>query len=119
MTASFGHHPGAYANEMFQMEAKLFAKFRMYPTSQSGESHTTGPGMGSIFALGIIAFGRRTSASSVTVMFRREPAVSTERAQQLTLSLPDQIRALGELRDAGLVTPEEFEAKKRELLARM
>lgn len=31
----------------------------------------------------------------------------------------DQIRRLAELRDAGLVTPEEFEAKKRDLLDRM
>ena len=31
----------------------------------------------------------------------------------------DQLRKLGELRDAGLLTPEEFDAKKSELLARM
>jgi hypothetical protein len=31
----------------------------------------------------------------------------------------DAIRRLGELRDAGLVSPEEFEAKKAELLARL
>jgi hypothetical protein len=31
----------------------------------------------------------------------------------------DQLRKLGELRDLGIVTPEEFEAKKRELLARI
>jgi ribosomal protein L7/L12 len=31
----------------------------------------------------------------------------------------DQIRRLGELRDAGLITPDEFEAKKVELLARL
>lgn len=30
-----------------------------------------------------------------------------------------QLRQLGELRDAGIVTPEEFEAKKAELLARL
>lgn len=33
--------------------------------------------------------------------------------------IPDQIRKLGELRDAGVLTAEEFEAKKAELLARM
>lgn len=31
----------------------------------------------------------------------------------------DQLRQLGQLRDAGIVTPEEFEAKKTELLARL
>jgi len=35
------------------------------------------------------------------------------------MDIPDQIRKLGELRDSGVVTPEEFEAKKAELLARM
>jgi hypothetical protein len=33
--------------------------------------------------------------------------------------IPDQIRKLGELRDAGILTPDEFEAKKAELLSRM
>jgi hypothetical protein len=31
----------------------------------------------------------------------------------------DQIRRLGELRDSGLITPEEFETKKAELLGRL
>jgi hypothetical protein len=31
----------------------------------------------------------------------------------------EQIRKLGELRDAGLLTPEEFEAKKADLLGRL
>ena len=31
----------------------------------------------------------------------------------------EQLRKLGELRDAGIVTPEEFEAKKAELLSRL
>ncbi len=33
--------------------------------------------------------------------------------------IPDQIRKLGELRDAGILTQEEFEAKKGDLLSRM
>jgi uncharacterized membrane protein YeaQ/YmgE (transglycosylase-associated protein family) len=33
--------------------------------------------------------------------------------------IADQLRKLGELRDAGVLTDEEFETKKRELLARM
>jgi uncharacterized membrane protein YeaQ/YmgE (transglycosylase-associated protein family) len=34
-------------------------------------------------------------------------------------SVPDQLRKLGELRDAGVLTDEEFETKKAQLLARM
>lgn len=34
-------------------------------------------------------------------------------------SIVEQIKQLGELRDAGLISPEEFEAKKAELLSRM
>jgi hypothetical protein len=35
------------------------------------------------------------------------------------ISIPEQIKQLGTLRDSGLVTAEEFETKKRELLSRM
>jgi hypothetical protein len=38
---------------------------------------------------------------------------------QPALDIPDQVRKLGELRDEGLLTPEEFEAKKADLLSRM
>jgi len=34
-------------------------------------------------------------------------------------SIPDEIRRLAELRDAGIVTNDEFEAEKRDLLDRM
>ena len=36
-----------------------------------------------------------------------------------TLSIPDQIKKLGELKDQGLLTEEEFASKKKELLDRM
>jgi hypothetical protein len=41
----------------------------------------------------------------------KEGAASTD--------IPEQIRKLGELRDAGVLTEEEFEAKKKDLLDRM
>jgi hypothetical protein len=48
------------------------------------------------------------------------PAAAAPTAESTTLaSVADQIRQLGELRDHGLVTPDEFEAKKAELLQRM
>jgi Short C-terminal domain len=107
--------PGA--NERFMAEARLFAKFGFYPVSESGTSTTRGPGMASIWALGIIAFGRRTTSSTTSVLFRREQPAQP--AAPSAPTIPDQIRALGELRDAGLLTAEEFNAKKAELLARM
>jgi hypothetical protein len=36
-----------------------------------------------------------------------------------TADIPEQIRKLGELRDAGVLTSEEFDSKKADLLARM
>jgi hypothetical protein len=35
------------------------------------------------------------------------------------LSIPEQIEKLGELRDRGLLTPAEFDAKKTQLLDRL
>jgi hypothetical protein len=52
-----------------------------------------------------------------------KPSTATSGDQSAVAStamdIPDQIRKLGELRDSGMVTPEEFEAKKAELLGRM
>lgn len=110
-------NPGA--NDMFQMEAGLLAKFGFYPVSQSGASMTAGPGVGAILALGILAFGRRTSSSSISVMFQRREHDSTPIALPSAPAIPEQIRELGGLRDAGLLTDEEFERKKAELLERM
>jgi hypothetical protein len=41
------------------------------------------------------------------------------RPSDSTNSIPKQIKELAELRDAGIITPEEFEEKKKELLRRM
>jgi Short C-terminal domain len=35
------------------------------------------------------------------------------------LDIPEQIQKLADLRDRGLITPEEFETKKKDLLDRM
>jgi len=43
----------------------------------------------------------------------------TEPTKTNAPSITDEIRRLAELRDAGIVTDEEFKAKKRELLERM
>ena len=46
-----------------------------------------------------------------------QPVAAPAPAQQADMF--EQLRKLGELRDAGIVTPAEFEAKKAELLSRM
>ena len=38
---------------------------------------------------------------------------------QTPVSVPDQIKKLADLKDAGILTLEEFESKKKELLAKM
>jgi hypothetical protein len=48
-----------------------------------------------------------------------EPASSVVPDTPGTPDVFDQIRRLGELRDAGLITPGEFDAKKAELLTRL
>src|SRR5206468_1273006 len=45
--------------------------------------------------------------------------VSAPAATPEPLDVPDQLRKLGELRDAGVLTEDEFSAKKADLLARM
>jgi hypothetical protein len=47
------------------------------------------------------------------------PAAPTAPAAPSGDSLIEQIRKLGELRDAGILTPEEFESKKADLLSRL
>ncbi len=53
------------------------------------------------------------SKGSIIVSFHRPPAVAGP------IDIPDQIRKLADLRDAGVLTSAEFDAKKRELLRRM
>ncbi|MBA4861720.1 SHOCT domain-containing protein [Streptomyces sp. PSKA54] len=47
------------------------------------------------------------------------PAPAPAPAAQSSQEIMDLLRQLGELRDAGIVTPEEFEAKKADLLRRL
>lgn len=50
---------------------------------------------------------------------KRQAAGKRQAAEETHIDLPTQIQKLAELRDAGIVTEEEFEAKKRDLLDRM
>ncbi len=49
----------------------------------------------------------------------RDQTAAAAPAGQAITSIPDQIRALKELADMGAITSEEFERKKKELLARL
>lgn len=60
-----------------------------------------------------------TIRSLITEYHTRMNAPATTPAPVAESDIPAQIEKLGELRDRGLVTPEEFEAKKAELLARL
>lgn len=54
------------------------------------------------------------------VSLGRQPRVDAEvRRDPTAKSVPQMIRELGELRDTGLISDSEFEAKKAELLSRM
>lgn len=106
-------YTGASANEVFQTEARLFGRYGFFPVSQSGTATVSGPSTARILTLGILAFGQRTTATTISVSFRRE------RPQANHGSVPELIRALGDLRDAGILTADEFTAKKAELLARL
>jgi hypothetical protein len=68
-----------------------------------------------------IVFSRRSQAemerAKEAIGVRRREARPAPRAT--TNDAADQLRKLGELRDAGIVTAQEFDAKKVELLRRM
>jgi hypothetical protein len=69
-----------------------------------------------------LAVTGETSEPSSTELMPERPTAKpdeTPKPEPPSNDVLDQIRRLGELRDAGLVTPEEFEDKKRELLARL
>ncbi len=61
------------------------------------------------------ATGDAAPATSLT----RAAAAASATSPAAAGDVPGQIRRLAELRDEGLLTADEFEAKKRELLARM
>ncbi|HEV2890688.1 MAG TPA: PH domain-containing protein [Frankiaceae bacterium] len=61
----------------------------------------------------------RTVKAAMTAAAARTAAPPAPPAPPAQPDVVDQLRRLGELRDSGIVTPEEFEAKKAELLGRL
>jgi hypothetical protein len=64
---------------------------------------------------------RAVEASQQTAPTSRQEGLATRQPTASTTSadIPDQIRKLAELRDAGVISADEFENKKRDLLDRM
>lgn len=109
----------------FQADAAILAQHGYEPTSQSWAEDQRGPSAGSVVMWGAFAASKRRGGGTLTVTYRRVQQVQPVQQAQVAPpppaapTIPDQIRALGELRDQGLLTSDEFEEKKRELLSRM
>jgi hypothetical protein len=137
------------ASEAFQVDAASMASAGWYPTTQTYVPGQWGCGAWVIafvllvFVIGILVLaymiavrpdgelivtyesrgpqpGSAQPAATATAT-PATPAGETPAATE-TAASPDpveQLRRLGELRDAGLITPDEFEAKKTEILGRL
>jgi Short C-terminal domain len=69
-----------------------------------------------------ITFASKPSAEAQAGVAQLRKRVAEAHAPQQSASAPDpveQLRKLGELRDAGVISSEEFESKKRDLLDRI
>ena len=113
-------YPGrtqADAAKLFASHAQEMADKGYRPISQSwGEGR---PGAGRIWALGELSTAIRPNGF-LTVTYEKRESMQVESSPAPPAPDPiDQIRRLGELRDAGFITHDEFETKKAELLARM
>lgn len=92
-TFDFVRHPDGVQQEIYrQMDAR-----------ETRQSSTDATAVGDAVAQAIAA----------------QPPAAAPAAAASTADVPEQIEQLARLRDAGHITPEEFEAKKSELLGRM
>lgn len=111
-------YPGrtqADAGQVFARHAQELAGHGYIPVAQSWADGR--PGWGRVFMIGVFAGSIRPKGYlTVTYQLKSPPA---EPASGAALDPLDQIRRLGELRDAGVVTPDEFERKKADLLERL
>lgn len=108
----------------FQSEAGELAQYGYEPTSQSWAENQGGPGVMSVVMFGAFAAPKRGAGGTLTVTYGRREAAhiaagQSESGSPVATSIPDLIHALGGLRDQGLLSEDEFQAKKRELLARL
>jgi hypothetical protein len=102
------------AGELYAKHAVGLAGQGYTPIAQSWAEGR--PGAGRVLVMGVFASSIRPKGF-LTVTYRLEPAKEAPAA--LAPDPIDQIQRLGKLRDSGVLTVQEFEAKKAELLARM
>jgi len=69
--------------------------------------------------IGLFAFIPLLIAGTSEEGLRQKENEARERQRQLSPVSPGQIKELAELKDAGLLTVEEFDAKKADLLGRL
>ena len=103
---------------LFQSEVVVFAEHGYEPSMQTAEgSHLHAGRLLLTGGLSIFA-GKRgiRSKGKLTVTFVRSVAPSTASSNE---GIAEQIEQLASLRDKGILTSEEFEAKKQDLLSRL
>jgi hypothetical protein len=69
--------------------------------------------------IGLLAFIPLLIAGASEEGLRQKEREALDRQRQLSPVSPGQIKELAELKDAGLLTAEEFETKKTDLLGRL
>lgn len=112
------NYPGrtqADAAVLFQDHARELAGKGYRPVAQSWAEGR--PGAGRVLALGLYSQALRPNGF-LTVTYQLEAPIG-ESATPQAADLIDQIRRLGDLRDEGLISQDEYQAKKTELLGRL
>jgi len=101
----------------------LIPIYRWYKASNSGFNTGIEVGLICLIIAGILVyvklFSDNKSESQTTPPVTSEDIPKETQAEAKAESTTDQIKKLAELKDQGILTEEEFEAKKKELLDRM
>jgi hypothetical protein len=111
---------GQAGDQLFQIESEILLShgYEAFLQSEQG-GHIHAGRLLLTGGLSVFAGSRGTrSGSTLTVSFRKADADMTPPPSP-ALDIPDQIRKLGDLHRDGILTSEEFEAKKAELLGRL
>ncbi len=94
-------------------------KFSQFQTAQSIEKAAENPGGGAGEGLGMgMGFGMANQMMQQQ-MQQNKPAQQADSKAQTREEIMDTLKELGQLKESGVLTEEEFEAKKKELLGRL
>ncbi len=114
------YEDGDKGQRTLQIEAAIFTDHGYEPWAQNEEgSHIHAGRLILTGGLSVFAGKRGIRGKGKTKVPYRPKPVGQSTASTTQPDIADQLRKLGELRDDGVLTPEEFDAKKAELLARM